>query len=319
MALKLGNLAFGKKGYLGIDLGSSAIKVAEVEGYPPVLRSFGQVKLPEGGLFAADTSSMEEVAEKLKKLLDNLKIKHKRAIVSVSSYTSILKRISLDISPDQDLEEAILEEAEAHIPFDLDEVYLDYQILSSDEEKVDYILVAAKKDLIDTIIDFIKLAKIELIIIDIDALAITNIYTYLYQPEDCNLVIDLGASKTSMIIVNNNELITTRDLSIGTKQLDNEDEDKKLYNEERLIKGIEEAYNYFIETSNLEPKRIYITGGGSINKNLVKKIKQTLKKEISYFSIEPKIKIEKIEQNTKTYINHIGLTSVGLALREIVQ
>ncbi len=328
---------FGKpKSYLGIDIGSYAIKVAEVTNSLPLkLRSFGQIRVPQNGIIGAE----EEIIEKLKQLFSNLKVKSKKGIISISSYTSIIKRIEISIPEEKDLDEVIKEEAEAHIPFDLNDVYLDYHIISSEEEKIEFILAAARKELIENIYEIIAASEIDIEAIDIDIISLSNIFEHLYSFHEPCFLIDLGASKTSIILWENNNIKNSRDISIGTNIINQKLQDTLNIDTERAekikLKGekkeeVISAISYYIEetTKNIietclhleesETKKIFLCGGGSFYYQIKNKLQKQLKKEVEF--IKPFIKIDanEINEKTKEIIEKTGLTAIGLAAREIL-
>ncbi|OAG27602.1 type IV pilus biogenesis protein PilM [Thermodesulfatator autotrophicus] len=314
MAIKLGRFSFGKKGFLGIDLGSYSIKIAEIEsGSPPVLRSFGQVKIPEGGIWSGDDEKLNDLLKKMSSLLKNLKIKYKNSIVSISSYTSILKRVTLEVSPEDNLDEIIKEEAESHIPFDLDEVYLDYDILSSEENQIDCVIAAARKDFIDKIVDFINSLNLNPIGITIDIVALSNLFELAYLPERDFVLVDLGASKTSVVFWRDGGLFSHRDLSVGVQQIDT----KNLIIEDRIATYIKETLTFLGEEYKINEKDIYLCGGGCLNKSLVAKIKDMTGKEIKFLSYLTRFNLNKISLKAENYINLIGKTAVGTVISEI--
>ncbi|WP_457755666.1 type IV pilus biogenesis protein PilM [Thermodesulfatator indicus] len=314
MAINLGKFSFGKKGILGIDLGSYSIKVAEVEsGSPPVLRSYGQVKLPEGGLWSADEEKLSDLAQKISSLLKNLKVKHKKCVVSISSYTSILKRLSLELSNEDDLDEVIREEAEAHIPFDLEEVYFNYDILNSEANQIDCVIAAARKDLVDNIVDFLASLKLDPIALTIDIVALSNLFEFVYSPEKDFVLVDLGFSKTSVMLWKEGGLWFYRDLSIGVQQ----SSDNKSINEDRIVTYINETLTFFEGEYNISVKEIYLCGGGCLSKSLVKKIKDVTQKEVNFLSYLGKFDINKVSLKAENYINLTGKTAIGLAITEI--
>jgi len=328
---------FGKpKSYLGIDIGSYAIKVAEVSSSLPLkLLSFGQVRVPPGGIIGAE----EEIVEKLKFLFQNLRIKSKKATVSISSYSSIIKRLEISIPEEKTLDEAIREEAEAHIPFNLNDVYLDYYIISEEDEKIEFIIAAAKKELVDDIFELISGAGINVEAIDIDIIGLVNIFEYIYKLQDSCFLIDLGFTKTSVILVENNYIKNYRDLSVGTNIINQKLQDQlnvgqeeaekiklKGQNKKKLVLAIkdyiEEAVKNIMETckflDDIENKKIFLSGGGAFYRQIYQKIKKDFNTEVEL--IKPFVKIDTIKTNKKTKetIEKVGLTAIGLAAREIL-
>src|SRR5207244_12760243 len=124
--------------------------------------------------------------------------KSKLGATSVRSHSGIVKKISVPSMSDAELAETIQKEAAQHIPFDLADVNLDYQILSEDEGQphMDVLLVAVKKDKILNYTNVLSMAGKTPAIVDIDALALQNCYEYNYEPSPTQVeaLLNLGAS-----------------------------------------------------------------------------------------------------------------------------
>ncbi len=134
----------------------------------------------------------------------------------------IVKKISLPSMSDQELAETIQKEAAQHIPFDLADVNLDYQILSDDATSptMDVLLVAVKKDKILNYTNVLSMAGKTPAIVDIDALALQNCYEYNYEPAPTQVValLNLGASVMNINIVKGTTPLFPRDVSVGGHQ-----------------------------------------------------------------------------------------------------
>ena len=129
-------MAIKKKNQLvGVDIGSHSIKVAEIDHNKRgrILKNFGLISLPDGAVQEGDLRDGEALGDALRKLFRNLKIRNKNLAVALSGYPVITKRISLpDIARDQ-VEEKVHSQAEQFIPFDINDVNLDFDILDSNE------------------------------------------------------------------------------------------------------------------------------------------------------------------------------------------
>jgi type IV pilus assembly protein PilM len=134
----------------------------------------------------------------------------------------IVKKISLPAMSDDELADTIQKEAAQHIPFDLDDVNLDYQILSDDtgSPTMDVLLVAVKKDKILNYTNVLSMAGRTPAIVDIDALALLNCYEYNYEPAPNQVValLNLGASVMNINIVKGTTPLFPRDVSVGGHQ-----------------------------------------------------------------------------------------------------
>lgn len=212
---------------LGLDIGSHSVKMCELQEIPAgyQLLSLGNATVPPGAVEDGVLQDPEAVARVISTLAKNLKISGKKVAISVSGYSVIVKKISLGVLPDEQLEKHIYSEAEQYIPFDIDDVYLDFQDLktnASGDDRTDVMLVAAKREVIDSYLSMVDAAGLKAIVVDVDAFALGNAYDATFHDADNIGLIDIGASKTIINIVSGGNSILTRDIVLGSRQLTEE-------------------------------------------------------------------------------------------------
>ena len=207
-----------------MDIGSSSIKVIELS------QSGKDIEVTRVGIeplapeIVVDGAIVDtgQVSNSIAKLFNEHKIKTKNVATAVSGHSVIVKKLSLQPMPDEELDEAIPMEAAQHIPFDIAEVNLDYQVLETPEDSpvMDVLLVAVKKDKILNYTNVITLAGRSPVIVDIDAFALQNVYEYNYEPgPDVTVaLLNLGASVMNINIVRGRTPLFTRDVSVGGNQ-----------------------------------------------------------------------------------------------------
>jgi type IV pilus assembly protein PilM len=147
--------SFGKASVIGLDIGSSSVKAVEIaqksrdKGFE--LRALGQAVLPSEAIVQGAFLNSSAIVDAIREAVENGKIKGKDVAAAVSGHSVIVKRVNLPHMSREELEDQIQWEAEQYIPFDVNEVNLDFQILANneDEGQMDVLLVAAMKDLID--------------------------------------------------------------------------------------------------------------------------------------------------------------------------
>jgi len=209
---------------LGLDIGSHAVKICEFTGGGDVLRlaRVGSARLPEGAVEDGVLQDSEAVGRAVKALVANLGVKNKNVAISMSGYSVIVKKITLAAMSEDELDEHIQTEAEQYIPFDIDDVYLDYQTVGgADEEtgQTDVMLVAAKKDVVDGYIDMLAGAGLRVVVVDVDAFALENACE-MADGEGGNVaLIDIGATKMSINIIANGASILARDVVMGSAEI----------------------------------------------------------------------------------------------------
>ncbi len=218
---------FRKKDHLvGLDIGSSFIKVVELKpsgkGYS--LHKFGMTQTPPGGIVEGRIMDMKTLSSEIRSLFRTQKIREKNVAISTGGHSVVIKTINTANRPEKELHESIYAEAEQYIPYDIDDVNIDYQILGESESSSDQLsvlLVAVKKDLVAEYIELIQMAGLNPRIIDVDTFALQNAYEMLpYRNRDCvALLVDVGASKMSLNILKAETSLMMRDNISGTNQI----------------------------------------------------------------------------------------------------
>jgi type IV pilus assembly protein PilM len=161
------------------------------------------------------------VAEAIRKLFDGRHIKTRDVAASLSGNAVIVKKITLPVMTEAELAESIYWEAEQYIPFDIQDVNLDYQILDNGDAAgkgtMDVLLVAAKKEKIADYTGVISQAGRSAVVVDVDAFALQNAYEVNYgiEPAAVIVLLNAGASATNINILNGEQSVFTRDISIG--------------------------------------------------------------------------------------------------------
>ncbi len=212
---------------IGLDIGSHAVKACQLQkaGSSYRLLAVGSAAIPPGAVEDGVLQDPDEVAKAIVELFKNLKIKGKRVGISISGYSVIVKKINLEVMSDEELDDYISEEAEQYIPFDIDDVYLDYQVIraGADEfDRSDVMLVAAKKDVIDDYLDMLQELKLLPVLVDVDGFALENIWERTADRRGNVALVDIGASKMNINIIADGASVLARDVVVGSEQLTNQ-------------------------------------------------------------------------------------------------
>jgi len=239
-----------KNRLIGIDIGSHSIKIVDIDDSKKgmVLKNFGMIELPQDSIVEGSIKEMEIVSSALKNLLKNLKIKNKNVATSISGYSVIVKKITIPKKEEEGLEKSIQSEAEQYIPFDINDVNLDFQILPSGkegteeeekEELMDVLLVAAKKDMVEEYISLLHLTDLNPMVLDIDAFALQNAFEISnHEQSGCHALVNIGAQQLTINVIKDGASIFTRDSSYGGSQITSEIQQKLniSYQEAEMIK-----------------------------------------------------------------------------------
>lgn len=213
-----------KKGVVGLDIGSSALKAVELK---PVRGGYELVHVAHQNLQTdiivdGHIIDLNYVSDCINRVWIDYGIKTNQVATSLSGHAVIVKKITLPAMSEEELDEQIHWEAEQYIPFDINDVNLYHEIIGLDQggQNMDVLLVACKRDKIAQFTQVISQAGKQPVIVDVDAFALQNAYEVNYQPTPGQTValLDIGASVMSINIVRGNTSVFARDISAGGNQ-----------------------------------------------------------------------------------------------------
>ncbi|MCG8588640.1 MAG: pilus assembly protein PilM [Proteobacteria bacterium] len=224
--MKLSLPGFGTSSIVGLDIGSSSVKAVEIamkgkdKGFE--LKSLGVAPLPAESIVQGAFLNSSAIVDAIREALESGRIKTKEVAAAVSGHSVIVKKVSLPVMSREELEDQIQWEAEQYIPFDVNEVNLDFQILDTSEVdgQMDILLVAAKKDLIDDYVQVISEAGLTPAVVDVAAFAVANAYeaNYTDPSDDVVALVNIGSQVVNINIVENGVPAFTRDITTGGNQ-----------------------------------------------------------------------------------------------------
>jgi type IV pilus assembly protein PilM len=213
---------FGKKNLVGVDIGSSSVKAVELEGKTGNLQlvSLGYENLQADSIVDGQIMELNDVSNVISNIFREHQIKTDRIAAGVSGHSVIVKNIVVPQMSADELEESIEWHAEEHIPFDISDVSLDYQVTGSSTDALQVLMAACKRDKVANLKQAIQLAGKQPAIIDVDAFALQNCYEVNYQPMPGQIValLNIGASTMNINVLNGNKSVFTRDVSVGGNQ-----------------------------------------------------------------------------------------------------
>lgn len=287
---------FESKGIIGVDIGTSSVKILEIQDTKKLyrLKNFGIAAIPRDTIINGVIMNAEPVVDAIREIITRHHIKTKNTSLSVSGHPVIVKKLTLPIMDEKKLEESIPFEAQQYIPFALEEVNIDFQVLGPSEEKKDYmniILVAAKKAMVNDYVNLITSAGLNPMIIDIDVFALENMFEFNY-PEELSkniALIDIGASVININILQKGISTFTRDIFLGGHQITEEIQKqigvsyekaenlklgKELQNDNKeiveniiqkslssIVSEIQRSLDFFTAQTSNEIHKIYLSGG----------------------------------------------------------
>ncbi len=213
---------FGNKQVIGLDLGTSSIKMVEVlvSGRSYKLNNFGMSAIPEGLIDGGEILDPAALSNIILALHRELGIKCKKVCTGMFGGAVIVKKISMPRIDPKLISEQIQWEAEQYIPFDLSEVNLDYHLLRShnrNSETMEILLVAAKHDYIIRYFEAIESAGLSCSIIDVNGFALANCFEINYGVRNGETIalINIGAGITNLVVIEDGNVVFCRDIPIG--------------------------------------------------------------------------------------------------------
>jgi type IV pilus assembly protein PilM len=208
------------KGVVGLDIGSSAVKLVELKERRPNefhLQRLGVEPLSPEAIVDGSIMDSSLVVDAIHKLNDHTKVKGTQYATSLSGHSVIIKKIQLPAVTPEELAESIQWEAEQYIPFDINDVRLDYVVLSEGEpgrDTMEVLLVAVKHDKVNDYVSVISQTGKS------PALVVQNAYEVNYDldPRKVVALINTGASVTNINILARGSTVFWRDISFGGNQ-----------------------------------------------------------------------------------------------------
>jgi type IV pilus assembly protein PilM len=335
---------------VGLDIGSGLIKVAVVShgSGEPVLSKVAMRAVVDDAIVEGEVMDPGIVAEAIRGLFQELGIKPKNVVTAVGGRDVIIKKIPMDRMKEGEARELIRWEAEQHVPFDMDNVELDFQILDPENEglQMSVLLVAAKRELVETKMSLLKDIGIEPAVVDVDAFALHNAFEVNYPDAMKGVVglVNIGHEITNVNILDEGVPVLTRDLPVGTRRFREDlqrerglsaDEAQRILqgfevNEvllpflqsrgEELSVGIERAAA-FLQTASRSTaglSRLFVSGGGARIPGLAKALGDRLKLPVQLANPIERVQVADgvFDQMNVDEVAPLLMLPVGLALRQ---
>jgi type IV pilus assembly protein PilM len=345
----LPSLGFGRrKKSIGLDIGSGVIKAAVVDHAKDVPQLERVALRPLTGSAIVDGEVVDPglVADTIRELWDEAGIDGNDVVISVGGRDVIIKTIQMDRMNEADAREVIRWEAEQHVPFDMDNVQLDFQITDPEGDglQMKVLLVAAKRELVENKVALVQEAGLNPSVVDVDAFALHNALELNYPEamEGITALVSIGHDSTTVNILEDGVPVLTRDLTFGTRRLaqdlqrergvtadeaeavlrgEGEDETLNLFLSERakeVARGVERA-TAFLETQEVGAGigRLYLCGGGVGVPGLADALAERLGVETQVASAIQRLQLKPsaVQELGDRDVGPMLMLCVGLALR----
>lgn len=345
------------KSLVGLDIGSSAVKAIELKpaGKGFKVSAIGVELVPPDSIVDGAIIDSGAVVEAVRRLFANKKFKAKDVVASLSGNSVIVKKITLPAMTESELAESIYWEAEQYIPFDIQDVNLDYEILDPGtgqdaQGTMEVLLVAAKKDKIADYSSVITQAGKAPVIVDVDVFALQNAFeaNYGFDPNAVVALLNAGASAININILAGSQSVFTRDVSMGgnafteavQKELNlpyesaeqlkkGQDVEGATYEDasavlramtDNVLLEVEKTFDFFKATaSNDRIDRIMLSGGASRVEGFADALRERFGTEVEPFDPFRQVGLDAKKAGVDNIEDFAAVSAVamGLALRKV--
>lgn len=343
---------FRSKKLIGLDIGTSAIKIAEMETgrNGAQLLSFGFIPTPVNSLNGGEITNPNSIAQSIQALCNEIKTKRKKASVGMWGTAVIVKRITIPRIEKKMIAQQIQWEAEQYLPFDINTISLAYHVINpnSSAQTMDILLVAAQHEIVNQYRSAVVGAGLELSILDVSGFALANVFEMNYgRFEDYIGLINVGSGVTNFVVLHQGEVVFSRDVGTGgftysneiSKELGitlNEAESLKLSAVNRgavpdevhniiaatndiVTDEIRNSFEFFVGSNNGTGfNRCFITGGASSIPGLSEQVSKAT--NVSIERLNPFQKISAAKHFSNDYLKQIApfaSIAMGLGLRQV--
>lgn len=342
-------MLFGSSSLIGLDIGTSSIKLVEVDNSKknPVLKAFGFVPTPPGSIVGGEISDPGALASAISRLVQQSGVGAKKACTAIWGTAAISKKISIPRIEENLLQEQLRWEAEQYIPFDINEINLGYHVLrgANNPENMDVLLVAAKKDYVLRFAEVVESAGLDCEIVDVAGFALSNCFEMNYGKGHGNIgLLNFGAGVTNFVVLEDGDVGFARDVPVGgntyTSDIQKtmgvsmeEAESLKIsagtgqpvpkevsevlaQTNEAVADELMRSYEFYQANTGAEISKIFVTGGGLGLPGLFEAVQLALKVELKSFN--PFNKVQYSRDYKPDFIAQISpyiSVGMGLALR----
>jgi type IV pilus assembly protein PilM len=338
-----------KKTTIGLDIGSGLVKVAVMDhgrGEPELVK-VSIMPLLADAIVEGEVMDPGIVTDAIRNAIEAAGIRTKDVVTAVGGRDVIIKKIQIERVKEQQARELMRWEAEQHVPFDMESVELDFQILDPDAEgmEMSVLLVAAKRELVETKLRMVTDAGLNPTVVDVDAFALHNAFEVNHPDAMQGLVglINIGHEVTNINILDEGVPILTRDITVGTRRfredlqrergLGAEEAEQLLQGYDRsphldaviegrgeeIAVGIERAAAFLASSSRsgMQLRGVYLCGGGARVPGLADALAQRLRLDVRLANPLANIRVRDgaLDSLVTDEVAPLLMLPIGLALR----
>jgi type IV pilus assembly protein PilM len=337
---------------LGIDIGQNTVKIACLsnDNSKVILEAVGESRTPKIEDKEVDKEKfLNEAGKVIKSLLSDLKIKNRQVVVSLPEDEVISRLVRLPPLKDSEIMDALRFEAETFVPFPLEDVLIDYEIIEKDDSgRLTIFVIAAKNDLINSYLKLFKSIGLELLALESPAISLRRVLKLGMPMVERVVVVDMGEKYSDVFSINKNNVYFARSLSVGGESLTraislnlsldmaSAEEYKKAYGmkedelEGKIRNAIMPVFNdiseeirktlaLFAEDIGKPAELLVLSGGGANLPGMAENLTKILGIEVQV--LQPFVNIDTTKTQSGYNLNTEGCKfslAVGLALRGLI-
>jgi len=348
-------LNLSKKPMIGLDIGLSSVKVAQLnfDGKEYSLQRYASVPLPEGAIIEDEIQKPEEIIEAVRECFKKAGISSNWVSLGLAGPNTVARKLTMAGGSKEEIEDQVMWEAEQYLPFNIEESNIAFHIVGENEGGgVDLIIAAAKKDTVNNYKTLAESADLKVKIVELGAISIVNVFELLKKdeiedPSESWMILDLGAQKTEFIIYKNLMPIFFKEINVGgvmiTEEIQRqlgvnyyEAEDLKITGDENgnlpeeilqivddvvetFFREIKKTVDFYVSsTSDESLVGCVVTGGGSLIPGILEGLESLLGVKVSVLNPFDKISVNKsnVKENDLDSLTYTGVQVIGLAMRK---
>lgn len=327
--------------FVGIDLGVGSIKVVALskDHDKIVLNNIGEVKTPK-------FEKISDLSQTLKSLLRDMKLSDIQVVVSLPEDKIVSRLVSLPPLKDDEIKDALRFEAETFVPFPLDEVSIDYEVVSTDDAgRLTVFAIAARNDLVAEYVKLFKNTGFEISAIESTALSLRRLVNQIVVNSSSVMILDIGEKFSDIVSLHDSNIFFARSLPVGGESLTRSisvnlgldmasaEEYKKAYGMremelegkiknaimpvfESISEEVRRAIAMYVESHNKSVDLLILSGGGAKMPGLAEEMTKKLGVEVQV--MQPFLRIDTTRIVVPVDLNMDGYrfsVAVGCALR----
>ena len=304
---------------MGLDIGSGFVRIAEVDhgGDRPELSRAAMRPMPRGAVVDGEVVEPLRVVDAVHEVLDEAGIESAEVVTALGGHDVFIKKVEMPRMKSSDARRAIRREAARHVPFDIESVQLDFQILRNRDagSRMDVLLVAAKRERVEERVALLAEAGVKVALMDVEAFALHNALAHNYPGAATGVValVNIGHEITNISIERDGTPALTRDFPVGSRRAGALDSAA-----DGIATGIERVFALLkTRRPGMGMGRIFLSGGGACTPGMAEALARRIKVETHLVNPFQRVRV-RADASSNDVVGEAApmlFLALGLALR----